>query len=408
MMAPVELPYLDVFESHGRFVAYYRRGGHRWRLLREDGAFVDPADWAELVRGWQRRHDAYEAAKRVASAAVAAREVRPRSIAHLIAEYRQSPDWDEKGPETKRDYEKALRPLERDWGHLSVAGMLKRHVTKVRDRYAWRVLTDKAGRPVLDGDGRPQRVRNARQANRVVTVLSILLSHAVDPLGWREDNPALRPKRLRQDGDGYRAWTQDEFRQFTQRQDEEWRFAALLALLTGQRGQDQVRMRWTDYEPDGGGRVHVVQEKGRKLVKLWVPCHPLLRAALEQRRAALAGRAVAPMTLLARPDGKEWKVQRIPEGCRPGDPRRRPLGRGLARAARDDGDLGDRGRRLRQGADGADGLADGADGATLQPRRRPAAPRRTRRRRRRGSDRGAGERPGHARCQRRGPGSANG
>jgi integrase len=271
-------------------------------LQAEDGSFIDPLDRAALVAAWQRSHAEHEEADRKAAAAGDARVIRPRSIADLIARYRASPEWDEKKPETRRDYEKALRPIERDWGHLPVAGVRRQHVTKVRDRYAWRDEPDP-----LDAT-KAIRVRNARQANRVVTVLSILLSYAVDPLGWRDDNPALRPRRLRTDGDGYRPWTPAEFVQFWERSDAGWRFNALLALLTGQRGQDQIAMHWADYD---GVNMHVVQEKGRGAVKLWIPCHPALKSALDERRAALKDQMPAPLTILARTDGTPWKLNQF-------------------------------------------------------------------------------------------------
>jgi integrase len=222
-----------------------------------------------------------------------ARNIRPGSLADLIGRYRASPEWDEKKSETKRDYDKALGPLERDWGHLPVAGLQRKHLGPIRDRYAWR--KDKEGK----------RVRNARQANRVVTVLSILLSYAVDPLGWREDNPALRPRQLRTDGEGYVPWTPEQFRQFWQQSDDEWRFAGLLGLLTGQRGQDLVAMRWSDFD---GASVYVAQQKGRRRIKVWVPCHPVLLDALTVRQEQIADRSPAPLTILARPDGSPWLV----------------------------------------------------------------------------------------------------
>jgi integrase len=146
---------------------------------------------------------------------------------------------------------------------------------------------------------------NARQANRVITTLSILLSYAADPLGWREDNPALKPRRLKIDSDGYRPWSQAEFLQFMERSDEEWQFNALFALLSGQRGQDQVAMLWTDYD---GQQLYVVQEKGRRQVKLWIEVHPALKNALNRRRTAIARTSPTPLTILARLDGRAWKV----------------------------------------------------------------------------------------------------
>jgi integrase len=299
-MATVTLNYLEIFaDRKGLPMAYYRRSGVRMRLRNANGQPVDPTDRDALVTAWQAAHAAYETADAEAHAAAQARSVRLRSIADLIARYRASPEWEQKKPETKRDYEKGLKPLEDDWGHLPVEGLRRTHVGKIRDRYAWREEPDPA-KP-----GAVIRVLNARQANRVITTLSILLSYAVDPLGWREDNPALKPRRLKTDSDGYRPWTQVECLQFMERSDEDWQFHALLALLSAQRGQDQVAMLWTEYD---GQQLYVVQEKGRRQVKLWIEVHPALKAALDRRRAAIAKKSLTPLTILSRPDGRPWKV----------------------------------------------------------------------------------------------------
>jgi hypothetical protein len=78
---------------------------------------------------------------------------------------------------------------------MPVAGMKRKHVGEVRDDYAMRKV------PNPDKAGETMRISMPRYANHVITVLSILLSYAVDRLGRREDNPALRPRRLRVDGD---------------------------------------------------------------------------------------------------------------------------------------------------------------------------------------------------------------
>jgi hypothetical protein len=114
----------------------------------------------------------------------------------------------------------------------------------------------------------------------VITILSVLCTFACDNLRWRSDNPALQPKRLKSKTDGYRAWLPAECEQFCARADADWQFAAILALLTAQRGQYQVAMAWTDYD---GARLRVVQEKSGGRVKLWPPCHDALRAALDAR-----------------------------------------------------------------------------------------------------------------------------
>lgn len=259
---------------------------------------VDPlSDQESLLNAWQAAHDAYGAGDAKATQAAEQRAVRPRSIADLIARYRASPEWAKKAAGTKKDYEKRLKLLEDNWGHLPVAGMGRPHVGKVRDRYAWRTETDAGGQSI--------RVSNAHKANHVITVLSILMSYAVDPLGWRPDNPALHPRRLRTVGEGHRAWTHAEFLQFMERADPEWQFNALFALLTTQRGQDQVAVGWHDYD---GASLYVVQEKGRKSVELRIEAHPLLKAALDRRKRVMAEQSPQPLTILARPDGKPWTV----------------------------------------------------------------------------------------------------
>ena len=289
-----------VRNARGKMVTATRREGVRRRLLGDDGRPVNPSDHAALALAWQRAHERYQAADQAASAAADARAVRTRSIADVIRLYRASDEWEDKQPATRRDYEKGLVPLERDWGHLPIIGLQKHHVAKIRSRYAWREAKAEGGEV--------GKIWNGRQANRIVTVLSILLTFSIDALGWRQDNPALRPKRLQTQGDGYRPWKLEEFAQFCDRAAADWRFAALLALLSGQRGQDQVAMRWADY--DGAG-LHVVQQKGRQTVKLWIECHPALQAALNARRAALEAAAVpvlhpAERTILTRPDGAPW------------------------------------------------------------------------------------------------------
>lgn len=300
-MAAVTLKYLQLYtvtRGARRYkVANYRRGGVATRLLAEDGRPVDADDAEALVAAWTRADKAWGQADAKAAAAAEARVVRPRSIADLIARYRSSPEWDILAPATRGNYEKSLVPLERDFGTLPVAGLDAAHVTRIRDRYAWRQVPD-ADRP-----GEMKRVPNAFTANHRVTVLSLLMSFAVNPLGWRKDNPALKPKRLKTFGEGHRPWTREEYLRFVEHADPEWQFAALLALLSNQRGQDQVAMKWTDWD---GVSLYVRQQKGRGTVQVWIEAHPLLKAALDKRRREMLKRSPAPLTILCRADGTPW------------------------------------------------------------------------------------------------------
>ena len=196
-------------------------------------------------------------------------------MAALVVAYKGSADWSNLRPATKTDYLKVLDPLQERFGHLAVATMPREFVLSLRDEYASK-------------DGKP----TPRRANRFIAVLRLLLSWGVDR-GWRKDNPALRPKLLRT-GAGYRSWNAQEVRTFLDSATPELRLASLLAVCTGQRKGDLLRMPWTAY--DGSG-VELVQAKTG--ARLWVPAHRALRDALDctQRRA---------VTILTRPDGRPW------------------------------------------------------------------------------------------------------
>ena len=276
-MAPVDLPYLIRIRSRGRDYWYFRRHGLRTKL---PGAPGEPA----FMEAYQRSRTASDAPARPTATA--------GSLAALIAAYRGSPDWDALKPATRIDYNKALDPLMTRFGHLPVATMPRAFVIKLRDEYARKAVLDKQGKPTLDPDGKATAVATPRRANRMVAVLRLLLSWAVDH-GWRRDNPALRPKLLRT-GDGYRAWTPAELAQFLAHTGAEMRDAAELAIGTGQRGIDLIAMSWAAYD---GTAIEVVQEKTG--ARTWLPCPARLKTWLDARDR----RAV---TILTRPDGKPW------------------------------------------------------------------------------------------------------
>ncbi|MFL5283152.1 MAG: tyrosine-type recombinase/integrase, partial [Rhodopila sp.] len=198
-----------------------------------------------------------------------------------------------------KHYEKSLPRLERDFGDKSAISLMPHHVMQIRNKYAWR------DEPDPDHPGQTIRVNNAHVANKVVTTLSILMTFARLSLGWRKDNPASNPKRLKPErSEGYRPWTQDEFKTFMDHADEEWQFNALLALLTGQRSQDLVAMRWSDYNRDKG-EIKVVQKKAQEWVATWIPCPPPLKDALDKRFALLRSQGVSAPTILVRQSGRD-------------------------------------------------------------------------------------------------------
>ena len=271
-MTKIELPYLWLPLMRGKQKAFYRRAGRTFRIRRLDGKPLLPGD-AGFV-------DAYNAIHRDFEAAPAPRDTpAPGSLAALIAAYRASPEWRDLKPGTRETYERVLYALSTRFGHLPVATVPRGFIGKLKDEYGTK-----------DGEPTPRR------ANYVVAIFRRLMSFAVDR-GWRTDNPALKPGRLKT-GPGYRAWNQRDVATFLEHPgiDETLKRALLLGLCTGQRKGDCLRMLWSARR-DGG--IEIVQEKTE--ARVWIPEHPDLSRALDA-----APRTAA--TMLTRADGQPWKV----------------------------------------------------------------------------------------------------
>lgn len=283
-MGAISLPYVRCQRSKGRPYYYYRRNGRDVRL-------PDPTDPGFLPT-YQTVHAAAETAAGAVKAAGPAAPA-PGSMAALVVAYKGSPEWRELAPATQKDYQKVLEPLRTRFGHLPVATLPREFVFKLRDEYARKSVTDK--------DGKQVTLETPRRANRVVAVLRLLLEWGVNR-GWRKDNPALRPGKLRT-GPGYATWTADQFRQFMacEAVGEPIKRAAALAWFTGMRGQDCIAITKAARK-DGG--IDVIPEKTRNStgVRVWIPEHPDLTRVLD---AAPQSDAV---TVLTRPDGKPWRL----------------------------------------------------------------------------------------------------
>lgn len=276
-MARIDLPYVDSTTAKGKTYYYYRREGVRQRIK------GTPGD-AQFLAEYTRLHNAAETAE------IKAKErpsIAPGSLAALIVAYRSSPEYSGTAPATKVDYHKALDPLASEYGHLSVSDMPRKFVFWLRDHYATKPAEKEGEAPIS----------TPRRANRMITVLSILLSWAVNR-EWRPDNPALRVPKLKTDG-SYRAWTDTEIDQMlaAATTTEDVKAAVILALATGQRGQDLIKMTWADYDGEG---IYITQ--GKTKARVWVPLHARARQLLDTMP-----RTLAP-TILTRTDGQPWKI----------------------------------------------------------------------------------------------------
>lgn len=242
--------------------------------------------WYHRVTGERLPKDRDERIKRVVdiNAGLGPKRIAgPRSVAAVVSAYKASPGYRDLAPKTRRNYALYLDILCQTIGTAPVAGIRRKHVLALRDKYA----------------------ETPSKANYLVTVLRILLAFAID----REEittNPARDIKNLKT-GDGHQAWPDEAIERFLEVAPPMMVLALRVGLYTGQREGDCLTMTWHDYD---GAHIQVVQSKTG--TKLSIPVHSALREALD------AQERVSP----AHPYHRHWAAlrgQQFPLQFQPGD-----------------------------------------------------------------------------------------
>lgn len=208
----------------------------------------------------------------------------PFSFRALVSSYRSTADFAQLAPITKRDYLKRLDWIAEKLGDFDASKFPRSEVIRMRDAC----------------------IDRPREANYRLSVMSIVMEHAID-LDWRSDNRVKGVKKLKL-GEGYKPWAPDQIERFREYADPISLLAFELALGTGQRPSDLVRMRWSDYD---GEAISVVQ--GKTGASLWVPPTHTLKTFLDAAKGRakgltiLTGERGQPLTYAA----LESRVRRI-------------------------------------------------------------------------------------------------
>lgn len=200
------------------------------------------------------------------------------SFRDLIESYRQSPRFDV-SPRTKADYERVLLYLREKIGGMDCRKMERHHVIEAQQ--------------ALAAQGRK------RFANAVPTMLSILFEHAID-IGWRTTNPAAKVRKIKT-GEGWSHWPEPALAAYRATAEGPARLVFELALGTGQRADDVLRMTWGDVEDDG---INVVQAKTGAV--LWIPFTDELAAYLGD-----IPRGIGNAPILAMRNGRPYAYRHI-------------------------------------------------------------------------------------------------
>lgn len=189
-----------------------------------------------------------------------------QTLRDLIQRYRLSRDYKSRAESTRRAYDHHIARLDDIWGSMPLAVLNDRSVRKgireERDRIA---------------------ERSERSADYFVSVLSVVLSYAIDD-GLLDHNHAKAIRRLYKSGRADKIWPDAAIVRFEQAASTELRLALRLALDTGQRQGDLLRLPWSAYD----GRA-ITLRQSKTGVWVFIPCTGELRTALETapRRSTL-------------------------------------------------------------------------------------------------------------------------
>jgi integrase len=233
-------------KSNGRVYFYAWRGGPRLET--------------SAPLGSPEFHAAYNAAVASKAPKIAG------TFKDLITLYENSTEFTGRSKRTKSDYTKHLRAIETKWGKLPLAA-----VSDPRLRGDFKEWRDKLARKSL------------RQADYAWSVLQRVFSVAKDR-GRITVNPCERGGRLYEADRTDKIWTAEDEANFVAVAPPHLHLPLLLALWTGQRQGDLLRLSWSAYD---GQFISLRQSKGGARVK--IPVGAPLKAMLDAttRRATV-------------------------------------------------------------------------------------------------------------------------
>lgn len=211
------------------------------------------------------------------NAAVAQRaEPKSGTLQSVLNAFQFSSDWDDLAPRTKRDYIKLIRIIEAEFGDFPLSGLGDRRARAVF--MAWRDVRAKASR---------------RQADYGWQVLARILSWA-NGRGLVIANPCEKGGRLYNGSRAENVWTDDDEARFLAVAPPHLHLPLILALWTGQRQGDLLKLVWTQYD----GR-YIRLQQGKTQTRVTVP----VGKPLKDRLDAIRGR-VGPILISS--EGTPW------------------------------------------------------------------------------------------------------
>lgn len=215
------------------------------------------------------------------NAAVATIKRKPSgTLVSILDAYESSSDFLALAARSQTDYKKHLRAIASEFGDFPIAALDDRRTRG--DFLAWR---DRLA------------LISKRNADYRFSVFARALSWAADDRGMIALNPLKRVGRVYSGSRRDFVWSDDDEAAFYAKAPAHLHLALTLALWTGQRQGDILRMTWAAYD---GQQIKVRQEKTAK--RLAIPVGEPLRLALEK---ASKSRKDA-VTILTTENGRAW------------------------------------------------------------------------------------------------------
>ena len=196
----------------------------------------------------------------------------------LIRDYSLSPEFERLAESTRKEYRRMLTRVEETFGDMPLAALEDPRVR--HDFMSWRAEVAKAS--------------GNREADNRLSVVSAMLS-------WGRENGVIFTnhiagfRRLHKVDRSQLIWLPEQIDAFMKVAPVELQRALILALHTGQRQGDLLRLTWSNYS---SGMISLRQGKSGRMVE--IPCTAALRRMLEgiDRNAAV---------ILTTKTGRPWK-----------------------------------------------------------------------------------------------------
>lgn len=202
------------------------------------------------------------------------------TLVQLIRAYTLSPEFEKRAESTRKEYRRMLTKVEGRFGTMPIPALDDPRVRQ--DFMSWRAEVARSS-----GD---------READNRLSVISAMLSWARDN-GRVTANHIAGFRRLHKSDRSEKIWLPEHIKAFMNVAPVELQRALILALHTGQRQGDLLRLTWTNYD---GHLITLRQGKTNRRVD--IPCTAALRRMLDPLEKASA-------VILVTKSGLPWKAR---------------------------------------------------------------------------------------------------